>query len=96
MTAGILVIEIQVPNHRGIDESRRLGGRSFSMEQDPTRITLRHGAARKPKTHASGLAIAGGNRASQAIDQILCRGRDDFVRKRLVGNVRSEICDLAS
>src|SRR5919109_5350493 len=69
MPAGVLVIEIEIANHRCVDESRALCSRFLTVTDDSTRKAFRDGAARQTHAHPRRLAVVRRDGAGQAIDK---------------------------
>ena len=68
MTARILVVEIQIADHRGIHERRAFGAGTLAVTNDASRKTLRRSTAGETESHLCGFAVLRRDGASQSVD----------------------------
>src|SRR3990172_3164740 len=83
MAARILVVEVQVADHRGVYESCVLRCRFFIISEDAAGISLWRRAAGKTDADLGRLAPIGCDGAGEAIPHALRRGMDDLLRQFL-------------
>src|SRR3989338_5657743 len=83
MAARVLVVEVQVADHRGVYESCVLRRRSFTISEDAARVSLWRRAAGKTDADLGRLAPIGCDGAGEAIHHALRRGMDDPLRQFL-------------
>src|SRR3972149_1403267 len=79
MATRILVIEVKVADHGGVDESRILGCRSFPKPQDVAHISLRNSASCQTASDPGRLALIGCDSAGKAVHHSLLCGADNFI-----------------
>jgi hypothetical protein len=94
MAAGILIVEVEIRDHRRIYEHRALGGRGYPMADDPARKLQRHGAARQPQSDLRRRTVVRGDGTGETInDEMSCRA-DNFLRQLIEFKIVSEVGDL--
>jgi hypothetical protein len=94
MAAGILIVEVEIRDHRRIYEHRALGGRGYAMADDPARKLQRHSAARQPQSHLCRFTGVRGDGTGETIDdEASCRA-GNFVRQLIESKIASKVGDL--
>jgi hypothetical protein len=64
----ITVIEIEIADHRRVDESRSFGGQSLPETQDAARILIRNLTGCQSSADLRRFTVVGAERASEGID----------------------------
>jgi hypothetical protein len=72
MPSGITVVEIEIPDHRCVDESHSFGGQSLPETQNAAGILIRNLTGCQPSADLRRLTVVGPESTSEGIDQTLC------------------------
>ncbi len=95
VAARIAVVEIEIADHRGVDERGRLERRLPAVTEDGARALARGLAGGKPQPDPGGLAVGRAERAAERIDQPLRGGMYGILRQVLESRRAGVFGDLS-
>src|SRR5690349_22266607 len=78
MAAGKAIVEVEVPNHRAVDERRCFSRQRVTEAERATGVFARRLSGREPSADLCRLAIMSADSTAERIDQPLDRGVHGF------------------